>query len=57
VSVLFTEHDVDMVFTIADRITVLHQGACIAEGTPDEVRSNRHVQDVYLGEGADADVH
>jgi branched-chain amino acid transport system ATP-binding protein len=54
VSVLFTEHDVEMVFTIADRITVLHQGACIAEGTPEDVRGNRRVQDVYLGEGQDA---
>jgi ABC-type branched-subunit amino acid transport system ATPase component len=49
-TVLFTEHDMDVVFAIADRIMVLHQGRVIAEGGPDEVRADAQVQRVYLGE-------
>jgi branched-chain amino acid transport system ATP-binding protein len=51
-TVLFTEHDMDVVFAVADRVMVLHQGRIIAEGPPDEVRANREVQAVYLGEDA-----
>jgi branched-chain amino acid transport system ATP-binding protein len=43
------EHDMHVVFSLADRITVLAQGAVIAEGTPDEVRGDPRVQDAYLG--------
>jgi branched-chain amino acid transport system ATP-binding protein len=50
VTVLFTEHDMQVVFSVADRISVLHQGAIVAEGTPDEVRRSPRVQQVYLGE-------
>ena len=49
-TVLFTEHDMDVVFSIADRIMVLHQGRVIAEGRPAEVRADGQVQRVYLGE-------
>jgi branched-chain amino acid transport system ATP-binding protein len=49
-TVLFTEHDMDVVFATADRIMVLHQGRLIAEGTPKEVRVHREVQAVYLGD-------
>jgi branched-chain amino acid transport system ATP-binding protein len=49
-TLLFTEHDMDVVFSIAEKITVLHQGSVLAEGTPDEVRRNARVQQVYLGE-------
>jgi branched-chain amino acid transport system ATP-binding protein len=49
-TLLFTEHDMDVVFSIAEKITVLHQGRVLAEGTPDEVRQNLEVQQVYLGE-------
>ena len=49
-TLLFTEHDMDVVFSIAEKITVLHQGQVLAEGTPVEVRSNPEVQRVYLGE-------
>ena len=49
-TVLFTEHDMDVVFAVADRIMVLHQGRVIAEGRPAEVRADAQVQRVYLGE-------
>src|SRR5689334_6180132 len=49
-TVLFTEHDMDVVFAVADRIMVLHQGRVIAEGAPAAVRANAQVQAVYLGE-------
>ena len=49
-TVLFTEHDMDVVFAVADRIMVLHQGRVIAEGRPAEVRADAQVQKVYLGE-------
>jgi branched-chain amino acid transport system ATP-binding protein len=52
ISVLFTEHDMDVVFAVARRITVLHQGAVLAEGAPAEVRANADVQRVYLGQPA-----
>jgi branched-chain amino acid transport system ATP-binding protein len=48
-TVVFTEHDMDVVFAVARRITVLHQGAVLAEGAPLEVRGNAEVQRVYLG--------
>ena len=50
-AVLFTEHDMDVVFSVADRVLVLHQGRLIAEGRPAEVRADPEVQRVYLGEG------
>jgi branched-chain amino acid transport system ATP-binding protein len=50
-TVLFTEHDMDVVFAVADRIMVLHQGRVIAEGPPVAVRADALVQRVYLGEG------
>ena len=54
-TVLFTEHDMDVVFAVADRIMVLHQGRLIAEGKPAEVRADRDVQRVYLGELSEGD--
>lgn len=48
-SLLFTEHDMEVVFSIAERIGVLHQGRLIAEGPPLEVRANADVRRVYLG--------
>lgn len=51
-TLLFTEHDMDVVFSIAHKITVLHQGRVLAEGQPLAVRSNPEVQRVYLGETA-----
>ncbi len=51
-SLLFTEHDMDVVFQIAQRIGVLHQGRLIAQGRPDEVRRDPDVRRIYLGEHA-----
>jgi branched-chain amino acid transport system ATP-binding protein len=48
-TVLFTEHDMGVVFGIATRITVLHQGSVIGYGKPGEVRASEEVQRVYLG--------
>ncbi len=50
-TLLFTEHDMEVVFSIAHRITVLHQGRVIADGVPAEVRRDPEVRRVYLGEG------
>jgi branched-chain amino acid transport system ATP-binding protein len=52
IAVLFTEHDMDVVFAHATRVIVLDRGRLIAEGTADEVRANPQVQAVYLGSGA-----
>jgi branched-chain amino acid transport system ATP-binding protein len=49
-TLLFTEHKMDVVFSVAERVSVLHQGRLIAEGKPAEIRANAEVQRVYLGE-------
>jgi branched-chain amino acid transport system ATP-binding protein len=51
-AVLFTEHDMDVVFGHADRLLVLNRGELIAEGKPEEVRRREDVRAVYLGAGA-----
>jgi len=48
-TLLFTEHDMDVVFSIAQKIIVLHQGRVIAEGAPADVRADPEVRRVYLG--------
>jgi len=48
-TVLLIEHDMDVVLSISDRVTVLNQGRAIATGSPDEVRENDDVQEAYLG--------
>jgi len=54
VTVLLIEHDMDLVFSFADRISVLVNGAMLVEGPPDEVARDPQVKAVYLGEAADA---
>jgi branched-chain amino acid transport system ATP-binding protein len=48
-TILFCEHDMELVFAIAHRIMVMHQGRSIIEASPDKVRNNREVQEAYLG--------
>ena len=48
-TILLVEHDMDVVFNLADRISVLHFGQVIAEGSPAEIRANPEVQTAYLG--------
>jgi branched-chain amino acid transport system ATP-binding protein len=50
-AVLFTEHDMEVVFGFASRVIVMHLGEVIAAGAPDEVRADARVREVYLGEG------
>jgi branched-chain amino acid transport system ATP-binding protein len=49
-ALLIVEHDMDVVFAISDRISVLVYGQVIATGTPDEIRNNARVKEAYLGE-------
>ncbi len=49
-TVVIIEHDMDVVFSLADRITVLHYGRILASGPPTEIRDNQEVKDAYLGE-------
>lgn len=50
-SMVIVEHDMDVVFSLADRITVIHYGQVLATGTPDYIRDNQSVKDAYLGHG------
>ncbi len=50
IAVLIIEHDMDLVFRFAERITVLAQGAVLTEGSPQEIRTDVRVRQVYLGE-------
>jgi branched-chain amino acid transport system ATP-binding protein len=55
-TVLLVEHNMNIVMNVSDRITVMHQGRVLAEGTPAEIRANEAVQHAYLGESyGDAD--
>jgi branched-chain amino acid transport system ATP-binding protein len=48
-TMLIVEHDMDVIFSLADRVTVLHFGQVISEGSPEEVRADPMVQEIYLG--------
>ncbi|MBW2559837.1 MAG: ABC transporter ATP-binding protein [Deltaproteobacteria bacterium] len=49
-SMIIIEHDMDVVFSLADRITVLHHGQILATGAPNDIKNNQQVRDAYLGE-------
>jgi branched-chain amino acid transport system ATP-binding protein len=50
ITLLIVEHDMDVVFALADRVTVLHLGEVLMEGTPREIQADRRVASVYLGQ-------
>lgn len=52
VSLLIIEHDMEVVFSIADRITVLHHGEVVLSGDPENIRNSDHVREIYFGGGA-----
>jgi branched-chain amino acid transport system ATP-binding protein len=52
-SIVLIEHDMDAVFTLADRITVVVYGRSIATGTPEDIRNNADVRNAYLGDQGD----
>jgi branched-chain amino acid transport system ATP-binding protein len=49
VTLIIIEHDMDVALNVAHRVIVMHDGSVIAEGTPDEIRANQMVHDIYLG--------
>ncbi len=53
-TILFCEHDMDIVFNVAQSIMVMHHGRTLVQGSPDEVRLNKEVQEAYLGGDEDA---
>ena len=51
IAVLFTEHDMDVVFDLASSISVLHFGQILETGTPSQIKTSQKVQEIYLGTG------
>jgi len=51
VTLVLIEHDMDVALTVAEQVTMMHDGHVIVEGTPDEIRANELVHDLYLGRG------
>ena len=49
ITLIMIEHDIDIALALADRVTVLHRGNVILDGTPNEVRTNPEVREVYFG--------
>jgi branched-chain amino acid transport system ATP-binding protein len=54
ITILLVEHDMDAVFALADRVTVLVYGQAIASGSPAEIRANADVRTAYLGDAQEA---
>jgi branched-chain amino acid transport system ATP-binding protein len=55
ITLILIEHDMDVALRVADRVTMMHDGRVIVEGTPDEIRANQTVHDLYLGRGSQPD--
>src|SRR5581483_11922437 len=51
ITLILIEHDMDVALRVAQKVTMMHDGAVIVEGTPDEIRANQTVHDLYLGRG------
>src|SRR5262249_6533533 len=51
ITLILIEHDMDVALRVAERVTMMHDGRVIVEGTPDEIRGNAVVHDLYLGRG------
>ena len=49
ITLILIEHDMDVALTVAERVTMMHDGRVIVEGTPAEIRANELVHDLYLG--------
>ncbi len=49
ITLILIEHDMDVALNVAERVTMMHDGRVIVEGTPDEIRANQLVHDLYLG--------
>ena len=56
ITLILIEHDMDVALRVADRVTMMHDGAVIVEGSPAEIRANQTVHDLYLGRGYQPDV-
>ena len=54
ITVVMIEHDMAVAFGLADRVSVLHQGRMLAEGTPDDISADQRVLEAYLGKADDA---
>jgi branched-chain amino acid transport system ATP-binding protein len=54
ITIVLVEHDMDVALAAADRVTVMHEGMVIVEGSPDEIQGDRTVQDIYLGHAVGA---
>ncbi len=55
ITLILIEHDMDVALRVAQRVTMMHDGRVIVEGTPDEIRANQMVHDLYLGRGHQPD--
>lgn len=51
ITLMLIEHDMDVALEVSERVVVMHEGLTVAEGTPDEIRANQLVHDIYLGRG------
>ena len=55
ITLILIEHDMDIALRVAERVTMMHEGSVIVEGTPEEIRANELVHDLYLGRHHGAD--